>query len=65
MTQNNLGLTLAALAKRQRSTARMEEALNVMRGAVEIFQRNEGSYWLPAARSRVTQMEAELVELQQ
>ncbi len=55
---------LAALAKRQKNTARMEQALTCMRGAVEVYQQSKESYWLPIAQRRVTEMEAELVELQ-
>jgi hypothetical protein len=35
-----------------------------MRNAVEVYQQSKESYWLPIAQHRITEMEAELVELQ-
>jgi tetratricopeptide (TPR) repeat protein len=61
--QVNLGNALAVLAKRQKSSASMEEALACMRNAVEVYRQAGESYWLPAAQSRITEMEAELIEL--
>ncbi len=63
-SQHGLADVLAKLAGRQKSAARMEEALACMRGAVEAYQQVGESYWLANAQSRVTEMEAELVELQ-
>jgi hypothetical protein len=54
-TQINLGNALAALAKRQNKAQRMEEGLTCVRSAVEVY---------PIAQRRVTEMQAELVELQ-
>ena len=34
-----------------------------MRGAVEAYQQAGEGYWLPIAQQRVTEMQAELVEL--
>ena len=62
--QNNLGNALAALGKRQKNAARMEEALTCMRSAVEVYQQSKETYRLPIALRRVTEMETELVELQ-
>ena len=49
---------------RQKNAARMEEALTCMRSAVEVYQQGNETYWLPIAQGRVTEIEAELVELQ-
>jgi hypothetical protein len=48
---------------RQKNAARMAEALTCMRNAVEVYQQSN-AYWLPKAQRRVTEMEAELVDLQ-
>jgi hypothetical protein len=61
--EHGLADALAALGKRQKNAARMEEALICMRGAAEVY-RQAGSYWLPTAQNRITEMEAALVELQ-
>jgi len=61
--QMNLGNALASLAERQSSPARKEEALACMRGGVEIYQQGGENYWIPIAKSRVSEMEAELVKL--
>jgi tetratricopeptide (TPR) repeat protein len=63
-SQHDLADALAALAKRQTNAALMKEALTCMRGAVEVYQQGEESFWLPVAQSRVKEMEAELVGLQ-
>lgn len=63
-TQNNLGNALATLARRQKNTALLEEALVSMRGAVEVYQQAGEGYWLPIARRRVAELEAELAEMQ-
>ena len=42
----------------------MEETLTCMRGAVEVYQESKGIYWLPIVQRHVTEMEAELAELQ-
>ena len=63
-SEHALANALAALAKRQKSVARMEEALTCMRGAVEVYQQGKETYQLPIAQRRVTEMEAELLELQ-
>lgn len=62
-SQHSLADALAAIAKRKRSSARMEEALACMRGAAEVYQQVGESDRLPAARSRITEMEAELTAL--
>ena len=59
----NLGNALASLAERQSSPAHMEEALACVRGAVEIYQQGGENYWIPIVKSRVSEMEAELVKL--
>ena len=60
----NLGNALEALGERQKSARAMNEALQSMRGAIEVYQEAEEGYWLPIAQQRVNEMEAELVELQ-
>jgi hypothetical protein len=42
----------------------LEEALACMRGAVDVYQQAGEGYWLPIARRRVAEMEAELAEMQ-
>jgi hypothetical protein len=59
----NLGNALAVLAKRQKSSARMEEALACMRNAVEVYQQAGESYRLPAAQRQIKEMETELTAL--
>jgi tetratricopeptide (TPR) repeat protein len=63
-TQHALANALAAVAERQKNAIRMAEALACMRNAVGVYQQSEESYWLPIAQHRITEMEAELVELQ-
>jgi hypothetical protein len=63
-SQQALVDALAALAKRQPNAAHMEEALTPMRSAAEVFQQSNDGYWLPIAQHHVTEMEAELVELE-
>jgi hypothetical protein len=58
-SQHGLANALAALAQRQRSAARMSEALACTRAAVEVYQQRTNTYWLPIAQSRITDMEAE------
>jgi hypothetical protein len=41
----------------------MEDALACMRSAVEVYQQGGVSYWLSIGQLRITEMEAELVEL--
>ncbi len=41
----------------------MEEALACMRRAVEAFEQNKDGHLLPISQRRVTEMEAELIEL--
>ena len=62
---DGLANALAALAKRENSVLRMEEALTCMRGAIEVYQQAGESYRLPKAQSEVLQMEAELVLISQ
>jgi hypothetical protein len=62
-SQHGLANALASLAERQDSPAHMEEALACMRGAVEIYQQGGGNYWLPIAKSRISEMEAKLIKL--
>ena len=63
-TQINLGNALAGLAKRQNKAQRMEEGLTCVRSALEVYEQGKVTYWLPIAQRRVTEMQAELVELQ-
>ena len=63
-TQHALANALAAVAERQKNAIRMAEALTCMRNAVGVYQESKESYWLPVAQHRITEMEAELVELQ-
>jgi hypothetical protein len=62
-TQHALGNALAALAERQKNATLMEEAVQSMRGAVEVYQQVGEGYWLPIAQARLTEMQAELIEL--
>ncbi len=40
-------MRLATLAKRQKSTPRMKEALTYMQGAAEAYGESGENYWLP------------------
>ena len=62
-SQQGLANALAALAKRQNNADLMEQALQSLRGAVEAYQQAGEGYWLPIAQKRVTEMQAELIEL--
>jgi tetratricopeptide (TPR) repeat protein len=64
-SERGLANGLAALAIREKSAPRMKEALTCMRAAVEIYRQSAETYWLQKATVRVTEMEAELVNLQQ
>ena len=61
-TLGGLANALALLAKRQKNAAIMEEALSCMRRADDIYQTGSEE-WL-VAQHRITEMQAELVELQ-
>ena len=63
-SDHGLANGLAALAIREKSAPRMEEALTCMRAAVEIYRQSGETYWLQKATVRVTEMEAELGNLQ-
>ncbi|MGD9728935.1 MAG: hypothetical protein AB7V39_21490, partial [Nitrospiraceae bacterium] len=63
--QHGLANTLDILAKRQNSAARMREAITCMREAATGYQLAGESYWLPIAETRITEMEGEVIKLQQ
>ena len=41
----------------------LEEALGVLRSAVETYDQAGEGYWLPIAQRRIAEMEAELAEM--
>ncbi len=53
-----------ALAMRQYSAARMEEAPTCILGDVEIYQQSKDDYWLPIAKRRAMEMEVGSNELE-
>jgi hypothetical protein len=62
-SQRGLANALAAIAKRRKSAAVMDEALVCMRNAVEVYQQGGVSYWLPIGQRRVAEMEVDLADL--
>src|ERR1700734_3105063 len=61
-TQMNLGNALERLGERKKSAKDMEEAVESMRGAVEVYQQAGEGYWLPIAQRRVMELQAKLAE---
>jgi hypothetical protein len=62
--KHGLANALTALAERQKSTKTMEQALTCMRGAAEVYQQSNNTYWLPIANARIAEMKAQLVKMQ-
>jgi hypothetical protein len=50
MTQMNLGNALSGLGERESRTARPEEALTCILGAIEVYQQAGASYWMGTGR---------------
>lgn len=58
MTHNNLGNALQALGKRESGTARLLEAAAAYRGAIDVFEHAEATYYLEATRQNLADGEA-------
>lgn len=60
--QMGLSTALRMLAKRENSATRLREAITCLRSAAEEYEKAGETYWLPEARRRLAEMNADLSE---
>jgi hypothetical protein len=56
MTQNNLGAALTRLGEREAGTARLEEAVEAHREALEVFRAANATYYVEMAEGNLQQV---------